>query len=92
MALSIALSYALIVLFEVGNVNILQISNVNNSDDYHFMLYLQACRFKLGKLPIKLISLDDHQSYQAPLVHLEKILLYNLGLGKLPPVRRIKAE
>jgi len=30
--------------------------------------------------------------FEAPLVHLEKILFYNLGLGKLPPVRRIKAE
>ena len=46
MALSIALSYALIVLFEVGNVNILQITNVNDSDDNHFVLYLQACQFK----------------------------------------------
>ena len=47
MALSIALSYALIVLFEVGNVNILQITNVNDSDDNHFVLYLQVCQFKL---------------------------------------------
>merc|ERR1711918_117765 len=29
--------------------------------------------------------------FEAPLVHLEKILFYKLGLGKLPPVRRIKA-
>ena len=31
-------------------------------------------------------------AFQAPLVHLEKLLFYSLGLGKLPPVRRIKTE
>ena len=31
--------------------------------------------------------------HQAPLVHLEKLLFWNLGLAKLPPVRRlIKTE
>jgi len=30
--------------------------------------------------------------FEAPLVHLEKLLFHKLGLGKLPPVRRIKAE
>ena len=29
---------------------------------------------------------------QAPLVHLEKLLYYKLGLAKLPSVRRIKSE
>ena len=33
-----------------------------------------------------------HHYHQAPLVHLEKLLFHKLGLGKLPPVRRIKAE
>ena len=33
-----------------------------------------------------------HHHHQAPLVHLEKLLFHKLGLGKLPPVRRIKAE
>jgi len=30
--------------------------------------------------------------FEAPLVHLEKLLFYSLGLGKLPSVRRIKTE
>lgn len=30
--------------------------------------------------------------FEAPLVHLEKLLFHSLGLGKLPPVRRIKTE
>ena len=30
--------------------------------------------------------------HQAPLVHLEKLLFWKLGLAKLPSVRRIKTE
>jgi len=30
--------------------------------------------------------------FEAPLVHLEKLLFHSLGIGKLPPVRRIKTE
>ena len=41
---------------------------------------------------VTIITMIMTLAYQAPLVHLEKLLFYSLGLGKLPPVRRIKTE
>jgi hypothetical protein len=55
MAVCIALSYALVVLFEVGGP------------------------------PWHLVA-------QAPMVHLEKLLYWSLGLAKLPSVRREKKD
>ena len=49
------------------------------------------CRIMLTILLDIFVS-DHHHHHQAPLVHLEKLLFHKLGLGKLPPVRRIKTE
>jgi hypothetical protein len=56
MAVCIALSYALIMLFEVP------------------------------------LPLSPSLILQAPMVHLEKLLYWSLGVGGLPPVRRVKTE
>ena len=65
LCISLAISYALIMLFEVKRYFVFVLKSLNR------LIYLNT---------------------QAPLVHLEKLIYYFLGIGKLPNVKRIKTE
>ena len=69
LCISLAISYALIMLFEVI-----------------FVFYSLSGRFN----PKPNFNLNFY--FQAPLVHLEKLVYYFLGIGKLPNVKMTKTE
>ena len=71
LCISLAISYALIMLFEVI-----------------FVFYSLSGRFN----PKPIFNLNIPFSFQAPLVHLEKLVYYFLGVGKLPNVKMTKTE
>ena len=68
LCISLAISYALIMLFEVI-----------------FVFYSLSGRFNPKPISIPFV-------FQAPLVHLEKLVYYFLGVGKLPNVKMTKTE
>ena len=66
LCISLAISYALIMLFEVKAIFVSFFGFMDSFLIYH--------------------------NIQAPLVHLEKLIYYFLGIGKLPNVKRVKTE
>ena len=124
MAICIAISYALIVLFEVcdGDISNLEVMfkliiTIMTTMTIMKMVTIMTMIIDVTLNQAPLVHLEknanhnydhdhDHENEdgdnndddhdvtlnQAPLVHLEKLLFYSLGLGKLPPVRRIKTE